>query len=114
MSTAALAYIKRIKTERLTPRFCIEVVLELDDSTIDEDFILQYQLHITKKELNAAYIKHHATTLTRQEKIVLLENKYKTILENKGFEQRNHILRQMIRRMRTSHWLELLEEFIYG
>lgn len=111
MSAVAASYITRIQTERLTPRFCIEV---LEDSFIDEDFILQYQLHITKKELDVAYIKYHASTLTRQEKIVLLEIKYKTILENKGFEQKNHILRQMIRRMRTSHWQELLEEVIYG
>ena len=51
-----------------------------------------------------------AKELTRDEKIMVLETKYKQILDKMDFESRNTILRKMIRRMKLNDWFNLLQE----
>lgn len=51
-----------------------------------------------------------AKELTRDEKIMVLETKYKPILDKMDFESRNTILRKMIRRMKLNDWFNLLQE----
>lgn len=104
-----------IRSERLTPRYCIELLfndsipINEDDLWKGESYILKYQTHITRKQLDIAYTEFLAKNLTRPEKIVLLEMKYKTILEKMSYEPRHHTLRQMIRRMRYLDWVDLLQ-----
>jgi hypothetical protein len=54
--------------------------------------------------------KMMATQLTRDEKIIVLEQKYKHILDKMDFESRNIHLRKMIRRMKLNDWFVLLQE----
>lgn len=119
-----------IQTTRLTPQFCIEVILNdfvkksPEDSSIGEGYIIKYQKHITEEDLDLAWIayqkrsKHQrlaffAEELSRSEKIVLLENKYKTILDKMTYEKRHAAMRKMIRKMRPDAWIVLLQEKVY-
>ena len=123
-------YRQLIQTARLTPRFCMEVILNDaiaksdDDSTIGEGYILKYQTHITERELDIAYhdfqirnkkwhVVRLAMDLTREEKILLLERKHKRMLDRLLYESRNARLRKMIRKMREADWIELLQDKIY-
>ena len=123
-------YKNLIQTKRLTPEFCMEVILNDfipksdEDSSIGEGFILKFQPHITEKDLDIAYLNFQTRNkkwnvvrlsmdLTRQEKIVLLERKYKTILDRLMYESRNRRLRKMIRKMRDADWLELLQDKVH-
>ena len=122
-------YKKLIQTERLSPQFCMEVILNesvvkcAEDALIGEGFILKYQTHMTEHELDVAYdnfqtrnkkwnLVRLAMNLTREEKIVLLERKHRTILDRLMYEGRHRKLRKMIRKMRESDWIMLLEERI--
>jgi hypothetical protein len=123
-------YRQLIQTERLTPQFCMEVILNdavaksEDDSCIGEGYILKYQSHITERELDIAYqnfqirnkkwhVVRLAMELTREEKILLLERKHKRMLDRLMYESRHARLRKMIRKMREADWIELLQDKIY-
>ena len=119
-----------IQTQKLTPTFCVEVILNdfvkksLEDYSIGEGYILKYQEHITEKDLDLAWeefqpryrlqkLLFFSAELTRHEKIVLLENKYKTILDKMTYEVRHSEMRKMIRKMRPEAWSVLLQEKAY-
>lgn len=119
-----------IRTERLTAKFCTEVILNdlvkksPEDSSIGEGYILKYQEHLTEEDLNVAWSDYQtrnkeqrlmffAKELTRPEKIVLLENKYKTILDRMTYEERNAAMRKMIRKMGPDAWSVMLQEKVF-
>jgi hypothetical protein len=121
---------KLIQTERLTAKFCMEVILNdlvkksPEDSCIGEGYILKYQEHITEEDLDAAWSEYQtrnkkerliffAEELTRPEKIVLLQNKYKTIFARMTYEGRNAVMRKMIRQMGPDAWSVMLQEKVF-
>ena len=122
-----MSYKQLIQTQKLTPKFCVEVILNdfipktFEDTNITEAFILKYQPHITEQELERCWLEYDnnlyrnatmAKFLNRCEKIILLEFKYNTILEKMDFETKQMTLRTMIRRMRIHDWFLLLQEKI--
>jgi hypothetical protein len=125
-----IEYRTLIQTTKLTPQFCIEVILNdfvkkrPEDSSIGEEYIIKYQTHITEEDLDLAWMDYQtrnrhqklaffAEELTRAEKIVLLENKYKTIFNKMTFETRHAAMRKMIRKMRPDAWMVILQEKVY-
>lgn len=122
-----MSYKELIQTQYLTPKFCVEVILNdfipktEDDMNISELYILKYQTHITEEELERCWVEYNnnlyrdatmAKYLNREEKIVLLEYHYKPILDKMNFETKQTTLRAMIRRMRIHDWFLLLQEKI--
>jgi len=121
-----MSYKHLIQTQRLTPKFCVEVILNdfipktFEDTNITEAFILKYQQHISEDDLERCWLDYDnyyrnatiAKYLSRFEKIVLLEFKYQTMLEKMDFETKQTTLRTMIRRMRIHDWFLLLQEKI--
>ena len=116
-----------IQTQKLTPEFCAQVVLNdfvpksEEDQQIGEKYILKYQPHISEQELETALQLFHnsntpvvsmyiAISLTRDEKIALLEKKYGRELQKMGFEKRNTTMRRMIRKMTSNDWFMILQE----
>lgn len=81
------------------------------DLFIGEAFFLKYEPHITDEMLDEAWLEYQSinkktitpytyiasSLLTRQEKIILLENKFKIILREMKFEARNQVVRKTIR-----------------
>ena len=120
----SMSYKQLLQTQKLTPKFCVEVILNdfipktEEDVTINESLILKYQTHITEEDLERCWVDYDnlyrsatiAKNLNRYEKIILLEMKYKSILEKMNFETKQITLRTMIRRMRIHDWFLLLQE----
>jgi hypothetical protein len=66
---------KLLKTQILTPEFCVKYILDEDFASCDEDTyicvrnVLQYQKHITEEQLMDAFKKEREFDIVKVEKI---------------------------------------------
>ena len=122
-----MKYRTLLQQQKLSAKFCVRVILNdyvpkcLSDRDIGDSFILKHQRHLTEEDLDQAWIEFRKETkyslavkvakdLTREEKIGLLELRYKPILSKMTFEDRNMELRRLIRRMSVTDWYMFLQQ----